>query len=428
LLLPAGLAEHLTDAEVDAIIGHEVCHVRRRDNLAAAVHMAVEAVFWFHPLVWWIGTRLVDERERACDEEVLRMGCEPETYCEGILKICALYLESPLACVSGVTGSNLKRRIESIMTHRVADPLDFGRKLLLAGFGIAAIAGPVWIGLMSVPSILAGPQTMTPSGVSFVEATVKKSPHLDFDAERAKAPANRASGVVIGSAGEGAASHKPATTTVTLPAKIPGKITYWNEDLRGLLANAYAVEEYQIVAPDWAMEQPYDVIATPPPNASGAQVLQMLQTLLAEQFHLILHREQRELPVYALVVAEGGPKNLTPDVNHGNGSYGGPLGHMSFQKMGVGTLADWLTFALDYPVLNKTGIKGAYDFTLDWAPDGNARPMLGVVGDPMVKVNTALPPGAGLTAAIGRLGLKLEPQTLLTDMIVVDHAEKVTAK
>jgi beta-lactamase regulating signal transducer with metallopeptidase domain len=51
-----------------------MCHVRRRDNLFAAVHMAVEAIFWFHPLVWWIGSRLLEERELACDEEVLRMG------------------------------------------------------------------------------------------------------------------------------------------------------------------------------------------------------------------------------------------------------------------------------------------------------------------------------------------------------------------
>ena len=52
----------------------------RRDNLAAAIHMVVEAIFWFHPLVWWIGARLVEERERACDEEVLRLGNEPTVY------------------------------------------------------------------------------------------------------------------------------------------------------------------------------------------------------------------------------------------------------------------------------------------------------------------------------------------------------------
>ena len=70
LLWPEGLSEKLDDAHLEAVIAHELCHVRRRDNLTAAVHMLVEAVFWFHPLVWWLGARLIDERERACDEEV----------------------------------------------------------------------------------------------------------------------------------------------------------------------------------------------------------------------------------------------------------------------------------------------------------------------------------------------------------------------
>ncbi|HEY6356847.1 MAG TPA: M56 family metallopeptidase, partial [Vicinamibacterales bacterium] len=69
LLLPAGISAHLTAEQLDAVLIHELCHVRRRDNLTAAVHMLVEAVAWFHPLVWWIGARLVDERERACDED-----------------------------------------------------------------------------------------------------------------------------------------------------------------------------------------------------------------------------------------------------------------------------------------------------------------------------------------------------------------------
>lgn len=72
LLLPEGILEQLDHAQLDAILAHELCHVRRRDNLTATIHMAVQAVFWFHPLTWWIGARLVEERERACDEEVLQ--------------------------------------------------------------------------------------------------------------------------------------------------------------------------------------------------------------------------------------------------------------------------------------------------------------------------------------------------------------------
>jgi len=120
-------------------VAHELCYVRRRDNLATVIHMAVEVVFWFHPLVWWLGARLIGERERACDEEVLRNGGEPRAYTEGILKICELYLASPLACVAGVTGGDLKRRIEAIMSNRAAHRLNYAKKAILADAAIAVV-------------------------------------------------------------------------------------------------------------------------------------------------------------------------------------------------------------------------------------------------------------------------------------------------
>ena len=67
LLLPQGMRERLTPEQLRAILAHEATHIRRRDNLTGFLQMLVEAVFWFHPLVWWIGARLVDEREHACD-------------------------------------------------------------------------------------------------------------------------------------------------------------------------------------------------------------------------------------------------------------------------------------------------------------------------------------------------------------------------
>src|SRR5207302_233216 len=126
LVVPEGIMEHLTPMQWQMILAHELCHARRRDNLTAAIHMAVEAIFRFHPLVWWIGLLLVDERERACDEEVLLAATDPHVYAEGILNICKIYLESPLVCVSGVSGSNLKKRIRGIMTRRAANDLDCG--------------------------------------------------------------------------------------------------------------------------------------------------------------------------------------------------------------------------------------------------------------------------------------------------------------
>jgi bla regulator protein blaR1 len=104
LLLPEGIAECLTPEQLEAVLAHELCHFRRRDNLTGAIHMVVETIFWFHPLVWWIRARPVEERERACDDDVLNMVSDARVYAEGILNVCKFYLESPLVCIAGVPG------------------------------------------------------------------------------------------------------------------------------------------------------------------------------------------------------------------------------------------------------------------------------------------------------------------------------------
>ena len=142
ILVPDRLAERLSHTEINAILAHELCHLRRRDNLLAAIHMLVEAIFWFHPLVWFIGARLVDEREQACDEAVLGAGQKPLDYARAILKVCRLYLRSPLACAAGVSGADLDRRITAIMATRDADEVAPQKILLLAGLSLFAILTP----------------------------------------------------------------------------------------------------------------------------------------------------------------------------------------------------------------------------------------------------------------------------------------------
>src|SRR5207247_4446735 len=76
-------------------------------------------------------------------------------YAEGVLKICELYLESPLPCVSGVTGANLRKRIEEIMSNRIGLRLSFGKKMALATAAAATVGIPVMVGIMNAPFILA---------------------------------------------------------------------------------------------------------------------------------------------------------------------------------------------------------------------------------------------------------------------------------
>jgi bla regulator protein blaR1 len=116
LLWPQHLSEQLTDAELQAVLTHELCHVERRDNLTALAQTTVEILFWFNPVVWWLGSRLVSEREKACDEEVVTMGNDERSYAEAILKVCGFCLQPSSAFVAGVRSADLSQRIIRIMT------------------------------------------------------------------------------------------------------------------------------------------------------------------------------------------------------------------------------------------------------------------------------------------------------------------------
>ena len=151
LLVPDALFEHLDRPGIEALVAHEACHYRRRDNLTAAVHMLVEALFWFHPMVWWIGGRLVEERERACDEAVVRSGHDRADYAASLLACCRLFLQSPLRCVAGASGSNLSRRVEMIMTSSLSSSLSRPGKAALIAAAISALASPVAAGWLTTP-------------------------------------------------------------------------------------------------------------------------------------------------------------------------------------------------------------------------------------------------------------------------------------
>ena len=152
LLVPDSLPGHLAQAEIDAVLAHEASHLRRRDNVTAAIHMLVETLFWFHPLVWWIGARLITERERACDEAVVRAGHDRGAYARGLVECCRLYLQSPLLCVAGASGSSLKRRVELILTAPFSSPLPPAKKVLLTAVGVFALATPGAAGMLASPA------------------------------------------------------------------------------------------------------------------------------------------------------------------------------------------------------------------------------------------------------------------------------------
>ncbi len=148
LLLPFGIERRLSSTELEAVLAHELSHYRRRDNLTAAIHMLVEVVFWFHPLVWWVGARMVAERENACDEAVITQGHDPRTYAEGLLNVCEHHLARSMPLAAGVSGGDLKRRVITIMRSHPMTDMTFFRKLLLCCFAIFALTLPILTGYL----------------------------------------------------------------------------------------------------------------------------------------------------------------------------------------------------------------------------------------------------------------------------------------
>ena len=388
LLLPKGIDRRLTPEQLQAILAHELCHIRRRDNLAAAMHMSVEAVCWFHPLVWWIGARLVEERERACDEDVLRAGNEPRTYAEGILQICKFYLESPVTCMSGVTGADLKKRIEGILAHPLTHSLSLGRKLLLGAAGIAAVAGPVMIGLWNAPATRAQAQTGAAVPVGFEAASVKPSQDVD-----------------------GGRSIRPSPG---------GGLIAWNATLKSLILVAYNIRDFQLSGgPGWLDSAGYDIVAKPSADARANARLR-LQALLTDRFKLQFHREMKELPVFALIVAKNGLKlqEARRDPQDGDGNFRAGRGRLTGQMVPMSDLAGMLSGFVGRTVQDRTGVKGLFDLKLDWTPDETQS---------TAPAGEATPDASGpsiFTALQEQLGLKLEASKGPVEILVIDHAEK----
>jgi beta-lactamase regulating signal transducer with metallopeptidase domain len=139
VILPSEVMHALTPAQLRAVLAHEICHVRRHDNLTAAVHHCVQILFWFYPPVWWIGANLLREREAACDEEVVDEGHEQEVYAESILNACRLGVMARVSTVAASTGGDLHERLSSIMSEQRARPITNERFTVL--FAAATLVG-----------------------------------------------------------------------------------------------------------------------------------------------------------------------------------------------------------------------------------------------------------------------------------------------
>lgn len=148
IVLPPRLDERLNDEELSAVLMHELVHIKQRDNLFSTAQMIVCCLLWFHPLVWLVDRKLLSECELMCDETVLRSGGTAENYAAGLWKVVQHGLGWPVAGVSRLTGSNLKRRIELMLNTKHQTERSLLRRLMtataLCGLFVMAVA-TVWM-------------------------------------------------------------------------------------------------------------------------------------------------------------------------------------------------------------------------------------------------------------------------------------------
>lgn len=413
VLLPAGIEERLSPAQLHAVLAHEFCHASRRDNLTAAMHMVVETVFWFHPLVWWIGARLVQERERACDEHVLLLTVDARAYADGILSVCRHYTESPLSCVSGVNGGDIRSRIEAIMRNRTSLALSPARCVALSCGLVAAIALPIAVGALDASAVNAQSA-----------ATLAQTPAFDAVSIRPVAP-----------------NAPPGMRTLQLGGGVMNVEGY---DVQQLLRLAFDMRWYQILGvPKWATTARYNITARTSTPVGGKELWRMLVPTLEDRFRMQAHREKQEMDVYKLTVERRGrlqeatagcfdplgPLPKAVRTEHGQRPLLGcgqtfPLlgpraGTLWGAKVNTATLALALTDLLKRHVVDDTGITNAFDLELRFALDS-------IPGMPPIPGADPFAPDI-LTALRDQLGLKLVPGRAPVDVVVIDRIEPPSA-
>ena len=241
-----------------------------------------------------------------------------------------------------------------------------------------------------------------------------------------------------------AADAKPSFEVVTIKPSVPGRpgkgigfrgrhFMAANLNVNDLIGFAYAVQAKQVIgAPAWFDSDLYDIDGVPDIEGvpSQKQINMMLQGLLADRFKLVFHREKRELSVYAITVAKGGPK-ITPTQSKPDAPmafFFRKLGALTVGNQTMSDFASWMQTVLDKPVVDQTGLKDRYDFTLNWTPDSSQFAQFRSTGAtvPPPSDDPNAPPSLS-TAIQEQLGLRLEPVKAPADVIVIDKVEKPSA-
>lgn len=432
VVLPIAGLSGLAPLQVEAILAHELAHVRRHDFVVNVLQTIAETVLFYHPAVWWISGRIRDEREHCCDDIAVSVCGDPVAYATALTEIASTALTRPSLAVAAVDGSLLARVRRLIVPAGDDAPRTSSRVVLVA---LAAT-------LLAV--------TASVRAITVAQGTAATPARAGIAPDLGPAVVNRLVGFGVFPTGQ----HWP---TADPPAARAWGVTirYANSDMpllgftgRSLIRHAYSLPDIPIVdAPRWLDEESFDLEATTDvPVAAGIaeprQVDALLRDLLERRLGLVAHVERRELPVYALVKANAderlgpGLARSTSDCVRGDLS----LRVFSPQFCGIDndltgiraqgvTMAEFAAhvrardaLAPDLPIVDRTGLSGSYDFRVRFgfvpvAAIGAEHPTFGALLAPFGfrTFFTALPE---------QLGLRLERSSAPFDVLVVDEIRR----
>ena len=364
VLMPVGALAGLPAEHVEMLLAHELAHIRRHDYLVNILQSVAEALLFYHPAVWWISGHIRAEREICCDDIAVSAGGDALTYACALAGF-ATPGHASMSPALAANGGSLPERIGRLLNQPVRSARPRSG---------AAVAATILLAL-GTWGLLAQSQ---PAQHKFEAVSIK--------------PNDLGGG------------HSHAHTS---DGRIEAEMTP-----KSMIQMAFGIKSFQVSGgPNWLDENNYTINATWDAVHPAHEVLEAcLQSMLADRFHLVYHRETKELPAYALMVAKNGPK-LTPHTGtHGEGTNSeGSHGviHMTGTDLTMAAFVNFLARETDRPVIDRTGIQGVYDVKMDWS-----------TGD----VDSTLP--SLFSALQAQLGLRLESTKGPVEILVVDSIDK----
>jgi uncharacterized protein (TIGR03435 family) len=404
VLTPVGALAGLPPGQIEALLLHELAHIRRHDYLVNVLQSIVEALLFYHPAVWWISGHIRAERELCCDDIAVSINGDALTYARALLELASPRPAHPTAAMAA-TGGSLADRIARLLGH--SRPASRAR----SGPGIVA----------ATLAIIAAALFAQPARPKFDVASVKAS---NVQGMRFVRPA-------------------PGRLLADAPVKM-------------LMQNAYTLQPFQVVGgPAWIDSENYQIEGKAGSNASPAQLFLMLQSLLEDRFQLKVHHDTHDLPIYTLVAAKGGLKLPTPKAGScsppppdappewAGGRIAPPGGpqpplprcgsvrvmleqdgaRLQGGKVPMAEFTRILSMALGRIVVDKTGYSELFDLQLDFMPDSTTAALPPPPPEaPVDSKNLSI-----LSALQQQLGLRLESGKGPVDVLVIDHVERPTA-